>query len=80
LSILDQEHHEKSDDRGAGVDDELPGVGEPKDWSGEDPGKDECAGYDKGTGIAGLVGYTFGDTVEDFVHIGKYTLLDDVQS
>ena len=28
LSVLNQEDHKKSDDRGASIDDELPGVGE----------------------------------------------------
>ena len=40
LRVLDQEHHEKRDDRGAGVDDELPGIAEaeyrPRDCPRQD--------------------------------------------
>jgi len=31
LGVLDQEHHQEDDNRGAGVDDQLPGVGEAEE-------------------------------------------------
>ena len=40
LRVLDQEHHQERDDRGAGVDDELPGVAEAEDRSSDAPRDD----------------------------------------
>jgi hypothetical protein len=37
LGILNQKHHEESDNGGAGVDDELPGIGEMKGRPGDSP-------------------------------------------
>src|SRR5260221_11011505 len=41
LGVLDQEDHQESDDGGAGVDDELPRVGEMEDWAGGGPDDDD---------------------------------------
>lgn len=45
LGILDQEHHQEGDYCGASIDDELPGVGVVKHWSGTGPNEDDeqCA-------------------------------------
>ncbi len=48
LGVLDEEDHQEGDDGGAGVDDELPGVGVVEDGAGERPGDDDQAGRDKG--------------------------------
>ena len=42
LGILNEEHHEESNDRGGGVDDELPGIGEVE--NGAEDGPDHDAG------------------------------------
>jgi hypothetical protein len=47
LGVLDQEHHEESDDRGAGVDDELPGIGVAESRAGDRPGRDYDDGPDE---------------------------------
>ena len=44
MSVLDHEHHQKCDDGGRGVDDELPGVGPPKDRAGASPNYDNRNG------------------------------------
>ena len=41
LSVLNQEHHEERDDRGAGVDHKLPGIGEME--HGTEPGPNDDA-------------------------------------
>ncbi len=53
LRALNQKHHQESYDRGAGVDYELPGVGETKDWSGDTPNHDDRERQQKGGGGAG---------------------------
>ena len=40
LGVLDQEYHQKGDDRRAGIDDELPCVAIAKERPGRDPGDD----------------------------------------
>ena len=40
LGVLDQEHDQERHDRGAGVDDQLPRVGEAKDRPGHGPADD----------------------------------------
>src|SRR3954447_18536274 len=44
LRVLDQEHHQEGDDRCAGVDDKLPGVGEAKEGAAycPDDQNEEC--------------------------------------
>ena len=37
LRVLDQEHHQEGDDRGAGVDDQLPGVAKAEDRPASPP-------------------------------------------
>jgi len=41
LSVLNQKHHQEGNDRGSGVDDQLPGVGEMKRRPGDGPDRDD---------------------------------------
>src|SRR5712692_1290968 len=41
LCVLNEEHHQERDDGRAGVDNELPGIGEMKSWPGQSPGNDD---------------------------------------
>ena len=50
LRVLDQEHHEKGDDRRAGIDDELPRIGKVEDGSGDGPPEDDQNREDEGPG------------------------------
>ena len=52
LGVLDQEHHEKGDDRRRRINNELPGIGEMKGGTGEDPYQDDQHGSGKGPGTA----------------------------
>ena len=56
LGVLNEEHHEKGDDGGAGVDDELPGVGVVIDGAGDRPGKDDSDGGGEGPARAEIIG------------------------
>lgn len=67
LGILDQEHHEKGDDRGGRINNELPGIGEMKGGTGEDPYQNDKHGSGKGPGTAKDDGRT---TCEDAKRIG----------
>lgn len=40
LGILDHKHHQEGDDRGPGVDDQLPAVVEMKNWAADGPTDD----------------------------------------
>jgi hypothetical protein len=53
LRALDQEHHEKRDDRRSGVDDELPGVGEMKERAAYEPHTDDEEREAEGPGTPG---------------------------
>src|SRR5262249_26784182 len=48
LRALDEEHHQEGDDGGAGVDDQLPGVGEAEQRSGPEPDDDHQHGGGEG--------------------------------
>jgi len=52
LGVLNQEHHEEGNDRGGGVDDELPRVGEMKSRASEAPHGDDEDGSSKSPGAA----------------------------
>src|SRR5579883_1248321 len=56
LRTLDQEHHQKRDDRSAGVDDELPGIGEVEERPQNSPEDDGAAGQRKRPGTARPLG------------------------
>src|SRR5436305_351301 len=48
LRALNEEDHQERDNGGAGVDDELPRVGEVEDRAGDDPHDDDADGRDEG--------------------------------
>jgi hypothetical protein len=50
LRVLDQKHHKEGDDRRGGVDDQLPGIGKMKRWSGDNPDKNDEHGSGKSPG------------------------------
>ncbi len=52
LGVLDQEHHEKGDDRCRRINNELPRIGEMKGGTGEDPHEDDKHSSGKGPGAA----------------------------
>ena len=52
LGVLDEKDHQKRNNRGASINDELPGVGEMKGWSGQRPNDDDDNGAGKGPGAA----------------------------
>src|SRR5271155_2657537 len=47
LGILDEENHEKRDNRCAGIDDQLPGIGVVEDGAGKAPDDYDPDGGDK---------------------------------
>jgi hypothetical protein len=47
LAVLDQEDDQEGDDGGAGVDHQLPGVGETEDGPGSRPDQDDQEGDDE---------------------------------
>ena len=47
LRVLDKEHHQEGDDRGAGVYGELPGVGKPEKRATYNPGQEHEESKDK---------------------------------
>src|SRR5690606_15735650 len=67
LRVLDEEHHQEGDDGGAGVDDELPGIGEAEERAAYRPGHHDGAAGEKGEWRAGSVGGRVGGR-------GKYPL------
>src|SRR4029077_7467779 len=52
LGVLNQKHHEKRDDGGRGIDDQLPCVGEMKCRPGDEPNKNDEHGTRKCPGAA----------------------------
>src|SRR5262245_15844264 len=53
LGVLDDEHHQEGDDRRAGVDDELPGIGKAEERSARGPQYDDEAGSRESEGMTG---------------------------
>ena len=52
LGVLDQEHHEKGDDRCGSINNELPCIREMKGGTGQDPHEDDKHRSGKGPGAA----------------------------
>src|SRR6185437_1012977 len=48
LGILNQEHHQKGYDGGAGIDHQLPCIGEPEQWPAYSPNHDDEQRQKKG--------------------------------
>ena len=64
LRILDEEHHKKSDDGGAGVDDELPGVGKMEQRPARRPQDEDRHGEQKHIRMAHQLGRPAGKAAE----------------
>ena len=63
LGILDEEDHQESDDRGPGVDDQLPSVGIMKDMTAQSPNNDNRNGAHERPGSSeNGGGFSSGDT------------------
>jgi len=71
LSVLDEEHHKESDNSGAGVDDQLPGVGKMKCRTGRCPVNDTGAGQDENRSAATLLRGPLSGRVEGFAEREK---------
>jgi len=60
LRILDEKDHQKSNDGRARVNDQLPCIGKPKQWTGDGPNDDDAGCQDESGGTAsgqrGLIG------------------------
>jgi hypothetical protein len=54
LGVLDQEHHQKGDDGGSGIDDELPRIGKMKSGAGEQPNGNHQHGSGKGPRVPSM--------------------------
>src|ERR1051326_7556634 len=57
LRVLDEKHHQKGHDGGASIDDQLPGVAEPKQRSSDEPHRDRRGREHEGYGVAHATGH-----------------------
>jgi hypothetical protein len=64
LRILDQEDHQERDDRRAGVDDQLPGVGIIENRAGDSPGDHDAGRDHECQRSPGGLGCPIGDVAE----------------
>ena len=71
LCVLDKEHHEESDDGCGGVDDQLPGIGKMKRWSGENPHEDDQHSSGKSPGTSESDRTTAGKDAKCITHHAK---------
>src|SRR6266850_1095805 len=71
LRVLDQEHHEEGEDRGARVDHELPGIRVVKSGAGHGPGENDrhrhperpCRARDRGGALGEMIEPSLESTV-----------------
>src|SRR3569833_286925 len=64
LRVLDEEHHQKRDDGGAGIDDKLPGVVEVEEGPAQAPDYDNAKGKHASTGPSHEAGCRLGKPQE----------------
>ena len=69
LGVLNEEHHKERHDGRGGVDHQLPGVGEMKDWAGDAPGRHDGDRGEEGRGRAGDIRNFACGTTKYFVHV-----------
>jgi hypothetical protein len=69
LRVLNDEDHKESDDRGAGIDHELPCFGKPEKWPGSSPEYDKRDAGEEGDWIAGNVSDPVGELRKQLVHL-----------
>ena len=55
LGVLNEEHHQKSDDRRTRIYEKLPDLGEVEEWSAESPQKDYSEAHEKSRRSSGGV-------------------------
>eukprot|EP01037_Dinobryon_pediforme_P014981 gene14980-15119_t len=68
LRVLQQEHHQEGDDGGAGVDDELPGVGILEIGAADPPQDHDGAGRGEGVRLAELATDPLGEAGKQRFH------------
>src|SRR6266436_7508812 len=68
LGVLNQEHHQKRNDGGSSVDDQLPGIGKMKCWTGEKPDQDHEHGSSKGPRASEHAGGAAGKDAKGVAH------------
>src|SRR5260370_38059136 len=71
LGVLDQEHHQERNDGRSRIDDQLPGIGKMKCWTGEKPDQDHEHGSSKGPGASEHDGGTAGENTKNGAHSPK---------
>jgi hypothetical protein len=64
LGVLNQENHQKRDDRGARIDDELPGVAEVEEGAADRPTNNDETGEKENPRLPRLPGGKTGETRE----------------
>src|SRR5205814_8299345 len=71
LRVLDEENHQKGDDRRSGINDELPGIRIMKGWAGNPPDDDNEQRQDEGPGAAEHVRSSPSEDAEGVAHDAK---------
>lgn len=71
LRVLNNKYHQKGDDGGACVDNELPCIGKMKDGAGREPDRDNDKRDDKSPGAAKRDGRSVRETAECVPHAAK---------
>jgi hypothetical protein len=69
LGVLNKEHHQEGDDCRSSIDHQLPGVGEPKHWTGNSPNQNDKAANYECKGMSSSMGDCLCDMSEPFVQL-----------
>src|ERR671927_112636 len=75
LGVLDEEHHQESDDGRARVYDQLPGVAEPEYGTGDSPNQDDEHGSNESSGVSRGMGGPLSKAGEQRVMVHRDSLL-----
>jgi len=70
LRVLNQKHHQESDDRGAGIDNKLPRIGVVEVWPGHNPHCDYEQGGEERPFRSHPIGCLRGEDVKTFFSVG----------
>ena len=70
LRVLNQKHHQESDDRGAGIDNKLPRIGVVEVWPGHNPQCDYEQGGEERPFRSHPIGCLRGEDVKTFFSVG----------
>jgi hypothetical protein len=71
---LDQEHHQERNDGRSRIDDQLPGIGKMKCWTGEKPDQDHEHGSSKSPSAAKKGGRSAREDAKGVVSLRKTSL------